>query len=345
MSTYISHNKPLEYDNAPDWLVAYMMYRRTMLNSTQETVMTYFKDLRGFFQWASWYQSTGHNPSSSEALHQVDILSYSLEDALLLKRTDIETYLYFLAETLENGVATRNKKLASIKSFYDYILDHQEELGVELAGSPAGRIKIAKLPKTEPIYLPVADQESLLQGIQGRNEVRDKAIFLLLQVTGMRISELVMLDITDVNLEEGSVLIRYGKGNKQRTAVLTQPCCDAIRDYLEQYRSQIPMLETKALFVSKQEKSRFTSRSIERAMQKYTRNARLWGKGYTPHKLRHTTATTLAKEGKSPAIIKEILGHETISTTQRYMHLDNTDIANAIQTSSLNQLGAKKNGE
>ena len=80
-------------------------------------------------------------------------------------------------------------------------------------------------------------------------------------------------------------------------------------------------------------------------MAAYVKNAQLWGKGYTPHKLRHTTATMLAKEGKSAAIIKEVLGHESISTTQRYMHLDNTDIANAINTSSLTELGRKEHGK
>lgn len=339
MSSYIKKGAPLEFDNAPDWLVGYMRYRRTMLNNTPHSVMTYFKDLRGFFQWASYYEAHGRNPHNAELLHSVDLLSYPIESAISLKKSDIETYLFFLAETLGNESATRNKKLASIRSFYDYVLDHQEELGVELAGNPSSRIKSPKLPKKQPVYLSETDQGILLKSIEGKNAVRDQAIFLTLLTTGMRISELESLDISDLNLECNSILIRHGKGNKERLAYLTPPCRMAIEEYLSQYRNLIPVLDTKALFVSQRSRTRLTTRSIERAMEKYVHIGKLRGKNYTPHKLRHSTATTLAKDGKSPMIIKEILGHESISTSQLYMHLDNTDIINAVNTSSLNSLG------
>lgn len=339
MSSYIKKGAPLEFDNAPDWLVGYMLYRRTMLNNTQHSVMTYFKDLRGFFQWASYYKTQGRNPPSAESLHNIDLLAYPVESAVSLQKSDIETYLFFLAETLGNEPATRNKKLASIRSFYDYILDHQDALGVELAGNPSSRIKSPKTPKKQPVYLTESDQNILLQSIQGKNAVRDRAIFLTLLTTGMRISELEGLDVNDLNLEYNSVLIRHGKGSKERIAYLTELCRIAIEDYLTQYRNLIPGLDTKALFISKRSKTRLTTRSIERAMEKYVHIGKLRGKNYTPHKLRHSTATTLAKDGKSPMIIKEILGHESISTSQLYMHLDNTDIMNAVNTSSLNTLG------
>lgn len=340
MSTYVKSGKPLEFDNAPVWLENYMQYRLTILNNTPVSVMTYFKILREFFQWTSIYKSIGKNPKPDD-LRETDITSLSLSVAIEITKNDIETYLFFLSNYLGNEAATRNKKLVAIRSFYDYALDHQEALGIDLAANPAGRIKRPKAPKKEPVYLPEADQEALLDGIDGENDIRDYALFLLFLATGMRLSEAVGIDLDDLDLEQRMIRIRYGKGNKERTAYLTPPCCAAIRKYLDEYRNGIKGLDTNALFVSRRYKTRLTGRSIEKAMRKYTLKAKLGGKHYTPHKLRHTTASTLAKEGKDAMIIKEILGHEDISTSQIYMHLDKTDVANAVNTSNLSSLGAK----
>jgi site-specific recombinase XerD len=302
--------------------------------------MTYFKVLREFFQWISVYKSTGRNPKAEE-LRDIDITLLPLSAAVDVTKNDIETYLFYLKSYLDNEAATRNKKLVAIRSFYDYLLDHQEALEAVLPANPAGRIKRPKAPKKEPVYLPEADQEAFLGGIDGENDVRDYAIFLLLLATGLRLSEVVGINLRDVDLDGSTIRIRHGKGNKERTAYLTPPCCEAIRRYLEEYRAAIPELDTDALFVSKRFKTRLTGRSIEKAMQKYAIKAKLGGKHYTPHKLRHTTASTLAKEGADSLIIKEILGHEDISTTQIYMHLDKTDVANAVNTSGLRKLGAR----
>lgn len=342
MSTYIKNGKPLEFDNAPYWLEGYMQHRLTVLNNTPASVMTYFKDLREFFQWASHYKNSGRHPKDLEALRSEDICTMDIEIAISVTKYDIETYLFYIANYLGNEPATRNKKLVAIRSFYDYVLDHQEALGVDLPANPAGRIKRPKAAKKQPVYLPNEDQNALLGVIDGENECRDHAIFLLLLTTGLRLSEVVDIDMEDVDLVHNSIRIRHGKGNKERTAFLSPPCRDAIQQYLEHYRNLIEELDTKALFVSRRYKKRLTGRSIEKAMQKYTLKANLGGKNYTPHKLRHTTASTLAKEGKDALIIKEVLGHEDIGTTQIYMHLDQTDIRNAIHTSSLQSLGADK---
>lgn len=339
MSSYIVAGKPLEYDNAPDWLVAHMRYRRTVLGNTPTSVMTFFKSLREFFQWYSCIYNTGAQPQTEKALRETDILALPFFAVLEVKKADIESYLYFLTDVLGNDVVTRNKKLVTIRGFYEYVIDQADSMGIEFEVNPAARVKSPKMPEKQPVYLPQEDQEAFLAAITGENGPRDYALFLMLLSTGMRISEAVNVNMGDLNLDNKLIRIRSGKGSKSRTANLTEPCCQAIRDYLEEYRDLIPDLDTDALFVTKRFKTRLTARSAERAMEKYVKAAKLGGKGYTPHKLRHTTATMLAKDGEDLQIIQRVLGHERPDTTEIYTHLDNSDVARAVNRSSLTRIG------
>lgn len=344
MSSYVKKGSPLEYDNAPDWLVAYMRYRLTVLGNSRESVMTFFLTLREFFQWYSIYHDTGRQPQTIAELRSIDILGLPFSTVLDVKKKDIEIYLYFLADTANNAASTRSKKIVTIRGFYEYLIDQQESLGIQFDVNPADRIRSPKMPKKQPIYLPEQDQQALLGAVSGENEVRDYAIHLLSLVAGLRISEIISLDVDDISLDSMAVRVRQGKGNKARTVPLTLPCCQAIRDYLEEYRDLIQGLDTKALFVSKRFKDRLTARSLQKAMKKYTLAAKLGGKGYTPHKLRHTTATMLAKDDVDLQVIQRVLGHERPDTTEIYTHLNNADIARAVGKSSLKKLGEKETG-
>ena len=338
MSTYVKPGKPLEFDNAPDWLVGYMQYQRSILGNTAKTTMTYFKALREFFQWLSVYSSTGRQPQDEKELRSAEILGLPFSAALKVSRNDIETYLYFLTDVLGNEPPSRNKKLVAIRAFYDYILDQQEIMGVSLASNPAERIRRTKTAKKQPVYLPPPDQEALLEGISGDNGIRDYAIFLLMLSAGLRVSEVIGIDMTDLNLENLTIQV-HGKGNKERTVNITPACRNAIRRYIVEYRNQIRGLQTLALFVSKRKRDRLTDRAVQKAMQKHVLEAKLGGNGYTPHKLRHTTATTLVKDGTDLLTVQMLLGHESPATTQIYTHLDQTDIARALEASSLSDLG------
>ncbi len=341
MSTYIKQNQPLEYDNAPDWLIAHMRYRRTVLGNTETSVVTTFTNLREFLQWLCFYKKHKGNPRSSEALRSVDILEMPIQTVLSCSRNDIETYLYFTVDVLNNTPKTRSKKLSAIRNFYYYIFDQQQNMGITLASNPAERIRSPKLPRKQPIYLTEADRTSLLNIIDGENGVRDYAIFLLILSCGLRISEVVNINMRDVNLDARTIRI-HGKGNKERIAHLTLPCCNAIRHYIVEYRNLIPKesLTTDALFISKLRKDRLTTRSLEQAMQKYVNKAGIGGQGYTPHKLRHTMATILAKDGVDLLAIQKILGHENPGTTQIYTHLGDEDIVRTINNSNIGLLGA-----
>lgn len=329
----------MEYDNAPDWLVANMHYRRTISGNTPQSIMTFFLDLRQFFKWRK-LTLEGQQPHSAEELQEVDILDLPLSVAAEVKKSDIEGYLYFLSDILNNGPGTRNKKLVSIRTFYDWMLDQQAELGVTILANPADRIRRPKQPKKEPVYLPQEDQIALLEGVSGRNSVRDYAILLTLTVTGMRLAELCSIDLDNLNLKEKTIRV-MGKGQKERLCYLTDAAAKAIQRYILEYRDLILGLDSPALFVSSKNKDRLTKRAVEKLMQKHTLNAELGGKGYTPHKLRHTTATTLARSGVGIMEIQEVLGHANPTTTRIYTHLGQDDVAKAVHGSMLKELGNK----
>ena len=340
MSTYVKNDKALEYDNAPDWLVAYMRYRRIMMGHSPNSIMTYFITLREFLQWFRYYHKYRKSPETEETLRSIDLLDMEISEALTVKRADVETYLYFCADSLNNRSITRRKKLISIRCFYNYVLDQNDVLHTTLEYNPADRIVTPKTPKKQPIYLPEDDRTSLLSNIDGYNAPRDYAILMLMITCGLRVSEIVSMTMKDVNLNARTIKI-HGKGNKERLAHPTEACVDALQRYLDEYRclTEADKSLNAPFFISKRTNQRLTTRSVERLMQKHVNTAGIGGMGYTPHKLRHTTATILAKDGVDLLMIQQILGHESPTTTQLYTHLGKEDLELAVSQSSLSKIG------
>lgn len=340
MSTYLKTGRPLEYDNAPDWLVAYMHYLRTILNRTPATVMTYFKDLRSFFQWYKFHSETSQNPKSEAAMRNIDILTLPFSAAENVTQEDIISFLFFCANVLQNSETTRNKKLAALDSFYRYA---HKNAGID--NNPAAQIDRPKLPKTKPVYLTESEQLSLLDNIRGENQVRDYAIILLSLVSGLRVSEICSLDKEDINLETKTLRVREGKGSQERIEYLTNSCIAALMDYELHYRNPIHNLsDPKAYFVTKRLGSRITTKAVYNLVKKHRQNAQLC-KNITPHKLRHTTATTMAKAGVPLLIIQEHMGHRSPTTTQLYTHLDSDDMRGVLNNTFLSVLGKSSGDE
>lgn len=340
MSTYIKPGKAQEYENAPDWLVAYMRYRRTMQGNTPKSVITDFITLREYFQWLHHFTKSGSHPKNEAELREVNILDMDISEVVEVKRKTIETYLYFCADTLNNGETTRTKKLMGLRSFYNYILDQEDALNTGLEYNPAERIPVPKAPKKQPIYLSDDECKALLDAIDGDHMERDYAIIFLLLTCGLRVSEAVSLNMGDVNLDVGTIKV-HGKGNKERTAHITPLCTDAMRYYLTAYRDLTEAEKNldSPFFISRRTRKRLTTRTVERIMQQSVLKAGLGGMGYTPHKLRHTTATMLAKDGHDLLVIQNVMGHESPTTTQIYAHLGSDDIEKAISNSTLQKLG------
>lgn len=336
-STYLKNGslQPGFDADAPEWLKEYNRQRVTLKNNTPASIISFYLHLREFFQWASVYKETGQHPKDEKSLRATSINTLPFSAAKEITRGDIEQYLFFLHLTLHNGASSRNTKLVAVRTFYSYLID--KEL---MEVNPAERIKVAKQEKKQPIFLAGNEQDAFLGAIapSDPNYDRDYALFLLMLTTGIRISEAVGINMRDINMDERTIQIR-GKGRKERMAHLSVPCRNAIRQYIQNYRELILPLDTDALWVSKRNKERLTTRAVEKTMKKYIKKAGL-NPDFTPHKLRHTTATILAKDTTiSLLVIQQMLGHESSATTEIYTHIDSNDVGEAVDASRLALLG------
>lgn len=382
MSTYISPSRPNanSYDDVPFWFQGYLRYLRSIRGFTNQTVVTTYCTLREFGKYITFKAKYGHEPVAApyveertdekgqtyrvsvdeiQRFREMEVQKLPLDTMAAVSKQEIEMYHYFLTDTLENEASTRNKKLAAIRGFYSYLVDEQKELNEEifaneseefrrinclheeLVYSPAAKIAGSKIVSKQPIFLKPVETDRLLESIDGRSAVRDYAIILTLLVTGIRVSELCAINTQDVS--EDSIKIK-GKGQKERTVYLTGPCKKALDRYIREYREPLEekLIDRNALFVSTARLRRLTVRGVEKMVAKQMKYAGLGNQNYTPHKLRHTAATTLVNDGADLLTVQLYLGHESPETTAKYTHLSGRAIQKAVNSSSLGSLGTSK---
>lgn len=382
MSTYISPSRPNanSYDDVPFWFQGYLRYLRSIRGFTNQTVVTTYCTLREFGKYITFKAKYGHEPVAApyveertdekgqtyrvsvdeiQRFREMEVQKLPLDTMAAVSKQEIEMYHYFLTDTLENEASTRNKKLAAIRGFYSYLVDEQKELNEEifaneseefrrinclheeLVCSPAAKIAGSKIVSKQPIFLKPVETDRLLESIDGRSAVRDYAIILTLLVTGIRVSELCAINTQDVS--EDSIKIK-GKGQKERTVYLTGPCKKALDRYIREYREPLEekLIDRNALFVSTARLRRLTVRGVEKMVAKQMKYAGLGNQNYTPHKLRHTAATTLVNDGADLLTVQLYLGHESPETTAKYTHLSGRAIQKAVNSSSLGSLGTSK---
>lgn len=258
---------------------------------------------------------------------------YDFKENFPVNKIEKHQVIEFLGNIIiiqENSPATRNRKLYSLRSFFKYLV--RNEL---LDSSPAASIQASKTEqRAEPIYLKMNEAKKYIQAVENSNssyKLRDLAIVKLFLYGGLRVSELVNLDISDIDFDDESIKF-YGKGNKERYVPLHNDVIESILDYLP-LRENIEIKEPKdeeALFLSNQGR-RISVRTIQKFVKKYAKIAGLrQASKITPHKLRHTFATSLYHQTKDLKILQDLLGHANISTTQIYTHTDARQKKDAI---------------
>lgn len=230
---------------------------------------------------------------------------------------DIRTFLASLHQKKLKKTSI-SRKLASIRSFFKYL--HRE--GV-VRKNPARLVSSPRLPKTLPRFLSIDDVFSLMDAPKGETfkTTRDKAILELLYSSGLRVSELASLDMADLDIKEGLVRVK-GKGKKERIVPIGSKALDAIKNYLPERITK--KRRSPAIFLNNRG-GRLTDRSIRRILYIYSRLLNLRG-NLSPHTLRHTFATHMLHGGADLRAIQELLGHSSLSTTQRYTHVDITHL-------------------
>ncbi len=245
-------------------------------------------------------------------------------------RLDISEFLADAVIVNDNKAVTRNRKLFAIRSFYKYLMHY----GI-INNNPAEAIESSKTDtRLEPIYLKLKEAQQFIKAINeygGINRLRDLAIVKLFLYAGLRISELVNLDFDNIDFDDGSIKF-YGKGKKERYVPLHNDVILAIRRYMRE-RNSIKIKESdarQAVFISRHGR-RINPRTIQLFVKKYAKKAGLSrAEKITPHKLRHTFASTLYRQTKDIKVLQDLLGHANISTTQIYTHVDNEEKKSAI---------------
>lgn len=313
------------FDDMPKILQEYLKnYLIVTKNRSKNTVNEYYYDLRDIFQFI---KRDKYN-IKLDSYKEIDISDLDIDFFKSVVTTDIYDYLY----DKNTKAVSRARKISSIKSFYNYLcnvvkmVDRNPTIGLE---SP-------KLEKRLPKYLNLDESYALLQSVDGEFKTRDYAILTLFLNCGLRLSELVGINIQDI---KGDTLAVIGKGNKERSVHLNKSCLNAISNYLKDRPiDKLKGDNRNALFISRKYK-RISNRMVEILVKEYVIKAGLDPRKYTPHKLRHTAATLMHKYGNVDIrTLQQVLGHESIATTQIYTHIDNDDVKSAIDNNPLNNI-------
>lgn len=326
--------------DSPSILIDFLSYHETIKAHSRRTVDEYYLDLRNFFRYIKQLRdpSLRDLPLSEISIQDVDLTFIS---AITL--TDIYGYMTYLSrererfhnsDTSEKGLnaASRARKLAAIRSFYNYLCNKVHLL----EENPCKDIDTPKQKKSLPHYLTLNESISLLDSVDGQNKERDYCILTLFLNCGMRISELIGLNLTDIQDDHVRVL---GKGNKVRILYLNQACKDSLAQYLA-VRRPISGKDKNALFLSGQNK-RISRSMVHALVKKHLSIAGLDATQYSSHKLRHTAATLMLQNGVDVKAVQEVLGHEHLNTTEIYTHVDNEALRIAAKANPLSHMKIK----
>lgn len=321
------------YDpNLPSSLNNFLNYLDTIRGKSINTIDGYKLDLIMFFRFLKIYKGYTDKKADFEEIIINDIDKEFLNSITL---PDIYAFISFVENYRNNKSYARARKIAAIRSFFKY-LHTKEKI---LKENPAQDLETPKIDKRNPIYLTLKESKSLLNSIEGDNRERDYCIITLFLNCGLRLSELVSIDISKI---KGDILTVIGKGNKERTVYLNPASINSINDYLKvrnEFRDKIKDDDKDALFISRNMK-RINKRTVELIVKKWLQKAGIENEKVSPHKLRHTAATLMYKYGNVDIrSLQQILGHENVSTTQIYTHVDSEKLREAV---NLNPLSNEK---
>ena len=325
------------YHDCPQILREFLIYHENIKGQSQLTISEYYLDLRMFFRFITLMRND--MPITTQ-LENIDIKGIDLNFIKTIDTSDVFDFLSYLANDRttnpnvpapEYGISasSRARKLSAIKSFYKYLTVRTKQLDE----NPVAELEYPKLRKSLPKYLTLEESSRLLQAVSGANEKRDYAILMLFLNCGIRRSELVGLNISDVYDDRIRVV---GKGNTERFVYFGSACRKAIDAYMLE-RSERVLTDNRALFGSRNG-NRISVEAVHRLVKKALLQAGLDSTQFSAHKLRHTAATMMLSGGVDVKTVQEVLGHENLNTTQIYTHIENTELKIAAEANPLSKL-------
>ncbi|QSX06515.1 tyrosine recombinase XerC [Sedimentibacter sp. zth1] len=325
----------MEYDYnelAPSPMSDFLEYLISIKGRSSRTVHEYFLDLKTFHKFLCLrFRLVSKNTDFEEIDYFKIDITYIKKVTLL----DLHAFISFIDKERNNTNRTKARKVACLKSFYRYLYNIVNIVD----DNPAERLETPKGNKRLPIYLSLEESKALLDSIDGQNKERNFAIIMIFLNCGVRLSEIVSINISNYKEE---ILTVIGKGNKERTIYLNDSCKYSIEEYLK-VRPVAIVGNEDAMFLSNR-RTRISQRAIQHLVDKYLDAAGLANKHYSPHKLRHTAATLMYQYGNVDIVaLQDILGHESVATTQIYTHINNKRLKDAIKSNPLSTFTTSKN--
>lgn len=313
-----------DFFRLPQLVQDYLTYVEAIKGHSSLSVLEYASDLRTYFRFMVKHK--GLFPADTPD-NELDLTIVDINFIKTITLNDTYTFLIYCKNERRNNEATRARRVVAIRRFFSYL---SENLGL-LPANPMKNLDAPKTKKSLPKYLTLDESKKLLSVISGKNKERDFAIVTLFLNCGMRLSELVSINYNDIK-SDGTIVIT-GKGNKERTIYLNQACIDAITAYMKVRPND--KVKDRALFLSSRYQ-RINPRTVEMMVKKYIDMAGLGGRGLSVHKLRHTAATLMYQHGNVDVLVlKEILGHENLGTTEIYTHIQSDASKNAVDSNPL----------
>ena len=320
-------------DLNPEYINSFLDYSAVVLNKSPNSVKEYNYDLNMFLK----YMKINFKLTKENDFSKINIKDFDIQTLKKITTNDINSFLSYLALNQGSRPATRARKISTIRIFFAYLYDQKL-----IDDNPALGIKTPKQEKRMPKYLSLDDSKKLLSVTADENDEnkeRDYAIITLFLNCGLRLSELVGINISNIDFSEYKLTV-IGKGNKERTIYLNEACIKAIQDYLSVRPKEGVKVDSKgsnkALFLSKR-KERISNRMVQYIVERELMKAGLDTSKYSAHKLRHTAATLMYQYGHVDIrALQELLGHESIATTEIYTHVSNEQVRDAVERNPLN---------
>ena len=330
-----------KYADCPGVVREFLSYHETIKSQSPRTIEEYHLDLRMFLRFMKLMRG---GKSLNVPFEDVDILDIDLDFVGSITTSDVYEFLSWLANDRtidpdapqsQRGIeaAARARKLSALKSFYKYLTVRTKQL----QENPVADLEYPKLRRSLPRYLTLEQSAALLNAVSGPNEKRDYAILMIFLNCGIRRSELVGLNISDIYDDRLRVV---GKGNKERFVYFGTPCRRAIDEYLVERNKKV-LTDNRALFGSRNGE-RISVSAVHRLVKKALLQAGLDAEQFSAHKLRHTAATLMLSGGVDVKTVQEVLGHENLNTTQIYTHIESTELKIAAEANPITRLGLDK---
>lgn len=312
----------------------FLTYNETIKGKSSLSVEGYFLDLQNFFRYILTVRGLVDKQTPFE---KISISPVNLELIKTVTISDLYAYMVFCKNERGNNTATRARKTSTLRIFFRYMCEQTHQL----EQNPALLLESPKVKQSLPKHLTLEDSLELLNSVDGANQKRDYCILTIFLNCGLRLAELCSLNVNDIKPD--ATMVVTGKGNKERLIYLNDACMTAINDYLAVRPTEDIVYEDRnALFVSRNHR-RISPKTVQHLVKTFLEKAGLNGQGYSTHKLRHTAATLMYQHGEVDIrVLKDILGHSNLGTTQIYTHVSDTQIKNAVDANPLSKVHKKK---